>query len=184
MFLFTITLSQGQHELWCRMLRQERKKKTTSVPANVPLSKPGETNGLRDRITTSAAVTLSYSVDCIVREEGAIMWERIVRVCLGSWQTGSQTLTALPWHESRASHNVQWQEQVVIVSQSEKYCRLQCHIVLHNRSFRATSSIKLLPAPLSHCPGSSSSVRKLRKEIFNQEYGFIEWLLTKLLRLL
>lgn len=87
----------------------------------------------------------TYFSDCIVREEGAIMWEREAecsRGLFGELARGSKILTAQLWHQSKQSHNVQWQKQDVIVSHSEKNCGLQCD----NRSFNSTSFMKHLPA--------------------------------------
>lgn len=62
---------------------------SSSDPANVPLSKPGKSNGLRDRSVTSAAVTLRSLVTALCEKKAPLCgWARqsVVRVCLGSWR--------------------------------------------------------------------------------------------------
>lgn len=97
-----------------------------------------------------------YFSDCIVREEGAIMWQREAEYSLEFVWGAGKILTVQLWHQSKQSHNVQWQEQVVIVSYTEKYCGLQCDIVCNNRSFNTTSFLKPLPAQHSHFLRSSA----------------------------
>lgn len=62
---------------------------SSSDPANVPLSKPGKSNGLSDRSVTSAAVTLPTLVTALCEKKAPLCgWARqsVVRVCLGSWR--------------------------------------------------------------------------------------------------
>lgn len=152
MFLLTITSRQGEHELWCQTRRQCRAVATEisrSESANVPLSKPGETKGPCDRSVTSAAVTLRTLVTALCEKKAPLCGgegQSIVRVCLGSWRGEAKSWQCSYGTSPNPDHNVQWQEQVVIVSHSEKYCGLQCDIVPNNRSFNATSFTKPRPA--------------------------------------
>lgn len=60
---------------------------SSSGPANVPLSKPGETNGPGDCSVTSAAVTSRTLVTALCKKKAPLCGrkkQRIVRVCLGS----------------------------------------------------------------------------------------------------
>lgn len=77
------------------------------------------------------------------------MWQREAEYSqslFGELARGSKILTVQLWHQSKQSHNVQWQEQDVIVSHSEKHYGLQCDIVRNNRSFSTTSFMRPLPA--------------------------------------
>lgn len=61
--------------------------------ANVPLSKPGETNGFSDHSVTSAAVTTHSLVTALCEKKAPLCGrekQSIVRVCLGSWRGGKQ----------------------------------------------------------------------------------------------
>lgn len=90
------------------------------------------------------------------------MWRREAEYSqslFGELARGSKILTVQLWHESKQSHNVQWQEQDVIVSRSEKYCGLHCDIVRNSRSFSATSFMKPLPAKLSHFVLAAALIR-------------------------
>lgn len=146
MFLFTITSWKGQHELWFRKIN-------SSGPANVSLSKPGQARRIacNDRSVTSDAVTLRTLVTLLCKKKAPLCGgeeQSIVGVCLGSWR-GEAKFSLSSYGTSPNSHNVQWQEQVVIVSHSEKYSELQCDIVRDTRSFSNTSFMKPLPAFLA-----------------------------------
>lgn len=97
-------------------------KRSSSDPANVLLSKPGETNGFGDCGVTSAAVT-SRTLEtalCARRRRHYVAERQSIVGLLGERLRGSKILTAQLWQQSKQSHNVHWQEQVVIVSRSEK----------------------------------------------------------------
>lgn len=138
-----------------------------SDPANVPLSKPSEMNGLSDRRVTSAAVTSCTLVTALCEKKAPLCGrerQSIVQSLFGELAKGSKILTVQLWHRSKQGHNVQWQEQVVIVSHSEKYCGLQCDIVHNNRSFNTTSFLKPLPAKCSHFFFFSSSTDQMKDD--------------------
>lgn len=141
-----LNVSYGVRHAGC----SEQLKRSSSDPANVPLSKPGETNGFSGCRVTSAAVTSRTLVTALCEKKAPLCGrERQSIVGLfGEPARGSKILTAQLWQQSKQSHNVQWQEQVVIVSRSEKKCGLQCDIVRNNRSFNTTSFLK--PRPAQH----------------------------------
>lgn len=154
MFLLTITSQLGERELWCQAPGQLRAVEISrSDSANVPLSKPGETSGPGDCRITSAAVTSCTLVTALCEKKAPLCGrgrQSIVWSLFGELARGSKVLTVQLWLQSKQSHNVQWQEQVVIVSHAEKYCGLLCDIVPKKRSFNTTSFLKPLPVWQSH----------------------------------
>ncbi|KAI9532215.1 hypothetical protein NQZ68_034422 [Dissostichus eleginoides] len=112
-----------------------------SGPANVSLSKPGQARRMvcNDRSVTSDAVTLRTLVTLLCKKKAPLCGgeeQSIVGVCLGSWR-GEAKFSLSSYGKSPNSHNVQGQEQVVIVSHSEKYSELQCDIVRDTRYLEA-----------------------------------------------
>lgn len=127
---------------------------SSSGSANVPLSKPGETSGPRRPHRYISRCHFMYFSDCIVREEGAIMWWREAEysrslfgeLARGSWRSSDGT--------APNSHNVQWQEQVVIVSHSEKYWVTLSMTTGHSTRLPSSDLCQVhtvLAAPLIRC---------------------------------
>lgn len=121
----------------------------SSYPASVPLSKSGETHV---PVTAPLHQLLSLHVFwlllCVRRRSHYVV--QYSRSLFGELARGSRILTEQLWHQSKQSYTVQWQEQVVIVSHSEKYCRLHCDIVPKNGSFNSASFLKPRPTYHSH----------------------------------
>ena len=115
----------------------------SSEPANVPLSKPGETNGPSDHSVTSAAVTTNSLVTVLCKKKAPLCGrerQSIVRVCLGSWGEGKQN------PDSAVMASVQTEPQCSM-ARTSRYCvtlrnTVGCSVTL----FLTTGHSTLLPS--------------------------------------